>query len=261
MTGLVGIIAFFTVLTLSLMITRVATIALSYTGLSEEAARFQARSAFTGTGFTTSEAEKVVDHPVRRRIIMMLMVARSAGLVTIIISLILSLAGDGSLDRLLRLAWVGGGSLFLWLLSRSRYLDHLMRRLIKSALERWTRLDVRDYAGLLKISGDYRVTEIRVREGDWLSGKQLRDCRLPDEGVTVLGIYRRDGRYVGVPRRDTRIFPEDTLVLYGRMKLLQDLPRRRDDSGGQRAHEQAVDAQRRHEAREQENRETVRWVC
>jgi len=93
MLGLVGVIAFLTVLLLSLIITRLAAIALTLTGLSEEAARFQARSAFTGTGFTTSEAEKVVNHPVRRRIIVWLMVARSAGLVTIILSSILSFAG------------------------------------------------------------------------------------------------------------------------------------------------------------------------
>ena len=38
MVGVVGIIAFFTVLGLSLVITRVATIALTLTGLSREAA-------------------------------------------------------------------------------------------------------------------------------------------------------------------------------------------------------------------------------
>jgi hypothetical protein len=65
MVGIVGIIASLTVLGLSLIITRIATTALSLTGLSWEAARFQARSAFTGTGFTTTEAERVVDHPVR----------------------------------------------------------------------------------------------------------------------------------------------------------------------------------------------------
>jgi Trk-type K+ transport system membrane component len=56
MVGVVGIIALFTVLALSLFITRLATTALAATGLSWQAARFQARSAFTGTGFTTSEA-------------------------------------------------------------------------------------------------------------------------------------------------------------------------------------------------------------
>ena len=89
MVGIIGIVALLTVLGLSLVITRLATMALVMTGLSEEAARFQARSAFTGTGFTTSESEKLVNHPVRRQIVMLLMILRSAGLISIVISLIL----------------------------------------------------------------------------------------------------------------------------------------------------------------------------
>lgn len=45
-------------LTLSLLVTRIAAMALMLTGMSREAARFQARSAFTGVGFTTQEAEE-----------------------------------------------------------------------------------------------------------------------------------------------------------------------------------------------------------
>ena len=91
--SIIRIIAFLTVLALSLILTRVATVALTMMGLSYEVAKFQARSPFTGTGFMTKEVEKVVSHPVRRRIIAMLMIIRNAGLVTIILSLILSLTG------------------------------------------------------------------------------------------------------------------------------------------------------------------------
>jgi zinc protease len=56
------------VLVISLLITRIATIALTYTGLSRQAAKFQARSAFTGVGFTTSESEKVVMEERRLRV-------------------------------------------------------------------------------------------------------------------------------------------------------------------------------------------------
>ncbi len=110
MVGIIGIIALLTVLGLSLFITRLAAVALTMTGLSGQAASFQARSAFTGTGFTTSESENVVSHPVRRRIIMLLMIVRSAGLVTVIISIILSFMGSGTPgQRLIRLAWLVGG--------------------------------------------------------------------------------------------------------------------------------------------------------
>ena len=96
----------------------------------------------------------------------------------------------------------------------------------------------------------YSVNEIGVKEGDWLAGKRLRDCRLPEEGVTVLGIYRADGIYLGVPRADTNIYAGDTLVLYGRADDLRELTFRRDDPSGQKAHEKAVDDQKSHEDRQ-----------
>ncbi|MEL7419682.1 MAG: potassium transporter TrkA, partial [Cyanobacteria bacterium J06555_3] len=68
-----ALISVLVAITLSLLITRIATEALTLTGLSRTSARFQARSAFTGTGFATSESEAIVKHPLRRRIIMWLM--------------------------------------------------------------------------------------------------------------------------------------------------------------------------------------------
>lgn len=67
-------LSIFAILTISVFIVRVASVALRLTGLAEESARFQALSAFTGTGFTTSESEMVVNYPVRRRILSLLMI-------------------------------------------------------------------------------------------------------------------------------------------------------------------------------------------
>ncbi len=53
--------------TLSNVAVRFATVALRLTGIVVEVTRFRARSAFTDAGFTTSEAEVIVNHPVRRR--------------------------------------------------------------------------------------------------------------------------------------------------------------------------------------------------
>ncbi len=57
----------FVLLSVSVAVIRVASVALRLTGLTENTARFQALSAFTGTGFTTTEAEALVNYPVRRR--------------------------------------------------------------------------------------------------------------------------------------------------------------------------------------------------
>ena len=52
------------------------------TGMDRETARFQALSAFTGTGFTTRVSELVVRHPARRRITSTLIILGYAGTAT-----------------------------------------------------------------------------------------------------------------------------------------------------------------------------------
>jgi len=87
---MIAVISVLLVLSISMIVIRVATVALIHTGMGREGARFQARSAFTGAGFTTSEAEDVVSHPVRRRIVAWLMLAGNVGIVTAMSSLLLS---------------------------------------------------------------------------------------------------------------------------------------------------------------------------
>lgn len=54
-------------------------IAYELTGLDRETAHFQALSAFTGTGFTTKASERVVNHPVRRKITIAIIVLGARG--------------------------------------------------------------------------------------------------------------------------------------------------------------------------------------
>jgi len=247
---LVGILTMLLVLALSLLITRLATHALVLTGMSRETARFQARSAFTGTGFTTLESEGIVGHPVRRRVVMILMVVRSAGVISIIISLMLSFvgSGDGEPTRLVRLVWLVGSALALLILARLPAVDRLLNRFVSWVLGRWTDLEVRDYVGLLQLSDNYEVMELHVDGDDWLAGRKLAACRLPDEGMTVLGVMRTDGTYLGVPRGQTTIEPGDTLIIYGRNDALEELDVRRAGRGGERAHARAVADQKRRDA-------------
>ncbi|MDY6843439.1 MAG: hypothetical protein SVW57_05045 [Thermodesulfobacteriota bacterium] len=54
--------------------------------MDEKKARFQALSAFSGTGFTTKETESIMNHPQRRRIITWIMILGNAGIVSIIVT-------------------------------------------------------------------------------------------------------------------------------------------------------------------------------
>jgi hypothetical protein len=230
------------VVLVSLIIVRVATVALSLTGMARESARFQARSALSGVGFTTSESEAVVNHPVRRRIVLALMVIGSAGLITAVASLFLSFTGASSGQRLERAGLLVGGLLVIWLLSRSKWVDRRLSRVISRAL-RARHLDVRDYATLLGLSGEYGVHELKVHEDDWLACRRLAELRLRDEGVVVLGIHRPGG-YVGLPKGHAEILPGDTLVLYGQDHRLVELDHRLRGRAGDTAHAQAAAEQR-----------------
>jgi TrkA-C domain len=228
------------VVLVSLLVTRVATVILVLTGLSRESARFQARSALSGVGFTTAEAESVITHPVRRRVIATLMLLGSAGLVTAVATLVLSLGEVEGHERLGRVAALVAGLAALLLLARSEWIDRRLSAAIEWALRRWTDLDVRDYASLLHLSWGYTVNELEVHEGDWVAGRTLGELHLRDEGLAVVGVHRGDGVYVGTPCGRTSVHPQDRLVLYGRRERLQELDTRRAGPEGDAAHERAI---------------------
>ncbi len=238
MTALLSLLV---VVALSLLVTRIATVALTLTGLSKESARFQARSAFTGSGFTTSESEAVVRHPVRRRIVMVLMLLGNAGIVAVVGSFLLTFIEAGQPGQWLpRIAVLAAGLLLIGALATSSWVDRQISRLTTWALRRYTELEVRDYSALLHLAGEYKVVELEVRPGDWLADQTLGELDLRKEGLMVLGVQRPDGAYVGVPRGGTRVEAGDVLVVYGRTSALAELDRRRAGHAGEVAHQEAV---------------------
>jgi len=242
---MISILSLLTIITLSILITRLATLALAHTGLSREAARFQARSAFTGVGFTTTESEKVVNHPVRRRILLLLMLLGNAGIVSAITSLLLGFMDSGnSASIMAKFLILLAGVMFLWGVAVSSWVDQYLSRLMSWALKRYTNIEVRDFANLLRLTGDYSVKELLVKEEDWLANQTLNELRLRDEGVSVLGLTRENGNYIGAPRGPTEIMLGDTLILYGRTSCVAKLDQRRKGDEGDIEHTKATQAQR-----------------
>lgn len=229
------------VVTLLIVAARVATVALVGTGMPTDAASFQARSALMGVGYTTSEAEDVVNHPVRRRIVLWLMTFGNAGIITGIASLLLGFVGtDSGSSAASRAGLLVGGLLLLLMLSRSKLLEQALGRVIRWALSRWTTLETRDLAGLLRFGHDYGVIELAAMADDWLVETPLHELDLSSEGVLVLGVHRRGGQFVGAPTGDTVIHPGDTVVAYGSLARLAEIDDRHHGRSGDLAHQQAV---------------------
>jgi len=237
------------VLFLSLLVTRVAAVALTLTGIPRESARFQARSAFTGVGFTTTEAELIVKHPVRRRIVMMLMLLGNLGIASVIATLILSFGDEQPEERLSHALVLLAGVVLLWLGAASQWVGTRLERLIARLLRRWTDIPRRDWASLLHVRDDYGISELQVEAKDWLAGKTLAEARLADEGMVVLGI-ERDRAYLGAPSGSTEVRAGDNLLLYGPTGRVAELDRRLRGLAGDLRHEEAVEEQA-HRAQEE----------
>lgn len=232
-----AVLSLLLVLALSMLVIRVGSVALLMTGVSEDVASFQALSAFSGAGFTTDEAESMVTDPARRRITAILIRLGSVGLATSIATLLLSFVGAGPAtpERLLVLL-LGVGALVG--LARSTAFHRMLTPLIERTLDRYTTLQLRDYASLLHLQQDYRIVEIDVENETWLAHQRLEDLDLTREGVLVLGVVRPDDGYIGAPQPTLELRPQDRIIAYGRNHRLQELSLRK--TGNQKAHRDAV---------------------
>lgn len=237
---MIAVLSLITVALLFVTAARVATIALVGTGMATESAAFQARSALMGVGFTTAEAEGVINHPVRRKIILWLMTFGNAGIITGVTSLLLGFVNAETDQTIRRAAILVLGLVVVLVLTRSIVLDRILTRFTRWALARWTTLDTRDFAHLLRFDHDYGIIEMNAQGEDWLVDRPLSELGLPDEGIVVLGLQRREGVFIGAPTGHTVIHAGDTVITYGRFDHLQDLDDRHQGRQGDRAHQQAV---------------------
>ncbi len=247
---MIEVLALLIIAGVTLLIGRLGTIALTATGLPRPIAKFQARSALSGAGYTTNESESVVAHPARRRIVMALMTLGGLGSAAIIATLIISfvnVSGFGSGFR--RGVLLVGGLFVLWLVLRLPALDRLLSRMFAGVIKRLTDVDIRDYTNMLRLSSDYGISELLVEPDDWMADRTLRDLDLSHEGLLVLGIVRGD-HYFGAPKGTYTTRPGDTLLVYGPVERLAELDERKRGREGETAHREAVAHQRRIERRE-----------
>lgn len=247
---MVALISFFVILIVSLTIVRVAEVMLELTGISKDSARFQARSAFTGTGFTTHEAEMLIKHPVRRRIVSSLMIIGNIGFVTFVSSLVLSFVSIRNQERALyTFIILIAGLLLIYLVSRSRLVNRLLEKIIEHFLKKVTKIHTHDYESLLNLAGDFEVITIKIKPESWLADQYLSDLKLSEEGVLVLAVRRSDGYFVGSPRGETTVYMDDELIIYGREDALQNLSERSRGPEGELQHKLSIDQQLRLEGK------------
>jgi hypothetical protein len=237
-----ALLSLIVVISISLLIVRVGTVALTMTGLSREMASFQSLSAFSGAGYTTAEAEEVTAYPAQRRVVKTLIRLGSVGLVTTIATLVISFTDPAS--RLRRLFTLLVAAAVLVALSRSQRFHDLLTPVIERLLSYTAPFEIRDYVGLLDLDREFSVADLTVQEDSWLADERLADLDLrSDEGINILGIRRSDGTYIGVPSGEHEIIPGDTIFADGQRDRLEELVAR--SAGDEKAPEEAMEEHRR----------------
>lgn len=207
-------LSLFVILTAFIFITRLAAIALRMTGMPERVARFQCLSALSGAGFTTSESEMIVNYPIRRRIISMLIIMGNVGFLSLSATFVVSLLStDGQPTAIMeQIVWLGGGMVAVWLFMLNPFADRLLCSLMGRLLAATTHLGQRRYLRTLQVSNGLSVAEHHHH----ISGiTRIAELPVADSGLLVLALLRADGTTLNRPSGDTDITSHDRLVLYG----------------------------------------------
>ncbi len=236
---MVPLISFLVIILISIIFVRIGATALELTGLSPDVALFQAQSAFSGVGYTTSESEIIVNHPVRRRIIRLMILMGSAGMTSSIATLVLTFVSATSQNILVKAVVLFLGLLGIYFFSRSKYLQRIMKKFFVKLINRFTSLRLYDYEQMLGLGKGYTISRITVKEDSWIANKKLKELGLDEEGLMVLAVYRKEGReekFIGAPHGDTEIKPGDVLICYSREDVSIDIARREKGKEGDREH-------------------------
>jgi hypothetical protein len=205
------IVAMLIFLAVWLIILWIGSIALESTGMIRSRARFQALSCLTGTGFTTTEAESVVNHPRRRRIATWLIFIGNAGIISGLILIILYVrSGLAAPSRAAIIALVVI-VVAVFLLVRLKVIHGITNAFVK--LFRGQDKSELHTEQFLHQAGDYGITRVMVRD-DSKTGA-IKDTAVHQAGIAVLAIEREDA-VLSSPGPDEAVLTGDYLLCYGK---------------------------------------------
>jgi hypothetical protein len=220
LTGLYFLLPTLLVIFFSFLIVRAGAAALIITGMEESQARFQALSAFSGTGFTTKEAESVVNHPLRRRVVIWMIILGNAGVVTVIVtstsSLVTSKRHHLPFIPLILIA----GIFLIYKVGTNKGFIERWEDFIKKRFSRAKAFEEPDTDDLLHSDEGYGVARITIRKGSAWLGKPLFQFAAGQKPISILGIERGE-KWIPVPRPEELAVENDRLIVYGALEMIE----------------------------------------
>lgn len=222
---MIAIFTLVTIMFLSLLATRLATAVLMHTGMSRDNARFQARSAWTNSGYTTSQSECMVKHPQRRKVLMVLMLLGNVGLATTTAAFIIGMTGSGSTEHnvYLNAGILVAGIGFLLYLSKNRHFTAALDNLIDWVMLRFLRISRPGCSYICHFSDDYKLLEVELPVNHQLLNRKLGDLKTDEYNVKILQVIGSDGDVYMTPDRSMILTAGMKFVVFGNDRQIEEM--------------------------------------
>ncbi|MCP3761575.1 TrkA C-terminal domain-containing protein [Domibacillus sp. A3M-37] len=214
--GSIFILLYFLIIVL---VIEISVIAFTLTGLEKEVARYQAISMLTGTGFTTDESQLIIDHPIRRRISMFLILFGAFSL-AVIISAITNILSDDL--RLNKLIMISAGLLIIFILGKTPMTKKLFQNRFEYEMKKNLDISELPIKEALFLDEDDVVTDVVIEKNSRLDGKKVKDVFKEGWDVNLLFIKRGEMNIRKKLASET-IQAGDKLYLYGNRQVIEDL--------------------------------------
>lgn len=233
MSGMLFVI----VILVSFVVVRIGAIAFQLTGLEWSLAKFQSLSCFTGTGFTTQEAELITTDKKRRRIASVLMVLGNGGLVVMIATFAKTLDPREILQiRLLEwllpvsvptvlVPWINLlfiilAVLIIYKIFKNQRVSRGLTNFLRKKVIKKELFTSSSFEELLLATGGYGVSKIEICAGSPVVDKTLIESQLRHHDIMVLAITRAE-RTIPNPSADTKILLGDQLICFGKLQNIR----------------------------------------
>ena len=198
-----------------LLVFWIGSILLEATGMQRAKARFQTLSAITGTGFTTSQAESVVNYPRRRYVISVLIIIGTTGIISLIVGLILFVRQTSLAPSLSHVLAIVITLAVIILLARLGVIGKLTSNIVRFIRGRKLNYYL-PTEEIIYETGDYAVKRVPVILKMIETDANLQGTGLVDGGFTILAIERED-KIIPLPPQNERIYLGDHLLCYGKL--------------------------------------------
>ncbi|YCI79773.1 hypothetical protein M1D47_23810 [Bacillus sp. R1-10] len=200
------------------LVIEISVTLMKLTGLKGTVARFQVISMLTGTGFTTDESKSIIDHPVRRKISMFLILFGAFSLAVIISSISTLLTDD---LRLMELSIIIGILLVLTVLVKVPFLNNRLSNKMKSEMYNHYELWEHPIEEVLFLEDEDVVMEIDIYEDSEFIDVKAFDVISQGADINILFIESGEVK-IRKELYEYKIKLGDNLFLYGNKKEIEE---------------------------------------